>query len=350
MASPGDAVHHLSAFGLLLAGTMSVATVFMEVARKKAVAGRPLMPVLFWAHVFDTILFIAAWLFYRSLGNTFYIRPGGDLFGQTWVQVSPAVTYVIYQFIDQAIHALANWLFFKALQEAAMSTAVPFLAFTSVMIIPTGFLLLGEMPGPVKLLGVVLATVGSVAMHWRLFALGWTRPFKAIYEDKGSRYMLYVSMLLAVLTPLDKKLAMMTDTYTQTVIYGAGMAATFFLMAWAAKEPLWPVLKSRNGLRWIALAGLIDAGALLLQFESYRYIDAVIVISIKRSGIILAVWFGWLFFRERNIGDKLMAATVMFVGVMILYLPLSMLQAVVISAVTIAAMMVYMKVTLVRPA
>jgi uncharacterized membrane protein len=179
-------------------------------------------------------------------------------------------------------------------------------------------------------------------MHWRLFAVGWSQPFRAIYRDKGSRYMLYVAVLLAVLTPLDKKLALMTDSYTQTVIYGAGMTVCFFIMVWAQRLRLLAVMQNRIGV-WIALAGVIDAGALLLQFESYRYIDAVVVISIKRSGIILAVFFGWLFFGERNIGDKLMAATVMFVGVMILYLPLTFPQAICAAFFTLVGMMLFMR-------
>jgi drug/metabolite transporter (DMT)-like permease len=340
MLADAPIIARLSAFGLAVAGLMAVTNVVMEVARKKATTGRVLVPAAFWCHIFDTLVFVLAWGYYRLRGYGFYVRGGGDLFGISGLHISPMAIFVVYELIDFLIHGLATWLFFKALQEAAMSTAVPFLSFTSVLIIPTGFVLLGELPDIAKLLGVLLTTVGSVMMHWRLFAVGWKEPVKAIYRDKGSRYMLYTAVLLAVLSPLDKKLSLMTDIYTQCVIFGVGMSVFFFFMARARREPLLPVLS--GGIRWIALAGILDAATILLQFESYQYLDSVIVISIKRSGIVLAVVFGWLFFRERNIRDKLMASTMMFIGVSMLYFPLTTLQATATAAVTLILMALYM--------
>jgi uncharacterized membrane protein len=185
-------------------------------------------------------------------------------------------------------------------------------------------------------------------MHWRLFAVSWIAPVKAIYRDKGSRYMLYTAVLLAISTPLDKKLSLMADIYTQCVIFGVGMCIFFFLMARIRREPIRPVLS--QGMKWIALAGLLDAATILLQFKSYQYIDAVIVISLKRSGIVLAVAFGWLFFGERNIRDKLMASTMMFIGATLLYLPLTNVEASVITGATIIAMIVYVLLAPTRPA
>ena len=73
-------------------------------------------------------------------------------------------------------------------------------------------------------------------------------------------------------------------------------------------------------MKWIVLAGLFDAVSLLFQLASYAYIPVVITVSIKRAGIVLSVFAGWLFFREREITDKVIAASVMFCGVLILYL------------------------------
>ena len=77
---------------------------------------------------------------------------------------------------------------------------------------------------------------------------------------------------------------------------------------------------------------------LLFQLASYAYIAVVITVSIKRAGIILAVFSGWLFFHERGITDKVIAASVMFCGVLILYLPLTALQTVGMVALTLSGM------------
>lgn len=300
---------------------MSLTNVFMEVARKKAVTGVALLPATFWCHVFDTLVFAAAWLWQHA-----HARPllhGVDL-----------RAYLAYEGLDLILLGFGNWLFFKALQESAMSRAVPFLAFTSVILVPTGFLILRELPPTSKLLGVLLTVAGSLLMERRAFADGWLAPFRAVYREKGSRYMLGVSLLVALSTPIDKKLSLMTDIYTQSLIYGMGMSVFFLLICRARREPLRAGLT--NGWGWIVLAGTLDALSLLLQFAAYRHVSVVVVIAVKRSGIILSVLFGWWFFHERHIREKFLAAVVMFIGVLILYLPLSGPQAAAIAAATLA--------------
>jgi uncharacterized membrane protein len=329
----------LVSIGLLIAGTMSVVTVIMEVARKKALAGRALIPVLFLCHGFDSVVFISLWLLHRWMGDPFFVRGGGDLFGITGLHLSPLQIYWIYQFINQSVHGFANWCFFKSLQEGAISVTVPFLAFTSVILIPMSFLFLGEMPSATNLVGVLLATGGGIFMHWRLFSRGWLAPIQAIYRDKGSRNMVYTCLLLALLTPLDKKLSVMTDIYTQAVIFGLCQTTCFLVMSLVQRLPVMATI--RSGLYWIAMAGILDGSTILLQFAAYRYIDVVVVISIKRAGIILSVFCGWLFFRERNIRDRLMAASIIFVGVTILYSPLSFEAAAAIAVACFVAAWIY---------
>ena len=78
--------------------------------------------------------------------------------------------------------------------------------------------------------------------------------------------------------------------------------------------------------------------SLLFQLASTRTFAVVITVSIKRAGIVLSVFAGWLFFREREITDKVIAATVMFCGVLILYLPVTPAAAFAIVAATLAGM------------
>ncbi len=333
----------LSTAGLIIAGVMSCTNVLMEVARKKAVTQRSLLPVMFWSHLFDALVFGLVLLVRRWHTSAITIQDAGNLFGIMGLHLAPLPTYCIYLAIDLLILSLCNWLFFRALQVSPMSTSVPFLAFTSVLLVPAAFLILRELPSAAKLLGVLLTIVGSLVMHRRLFATGLLAPVKAIFHETGSRYMLTVSLLLAISSPLDKRLVMMTGVFTQSFVYGVGMCVFFLALALSHRDPLWSVLKS--GLLWIALAGILDAISLLLQYQSYHYLDVVIAVSIKRAGIVLSVLFGWLFFSERDLVNKLIATSVMFIGVVILYLPITVPQAVAAAAATLLAMLVALTLT-----
>jgi uncharacterized membrane protein len=327
---------NLSPIGLSIAAVMSVANVFTDVARKKALAGRSLIPATFWCKAFTAVVFGAMLLLRIAQGSPLVIRDGGNLFGLARIHLSPVPTFGIYLLIDILLVSVANLLYFLALQVSPMSLCVPFLAFTPIFLIPTGFVMLGELPAPLKLAGVALIVVGSLVMHRRLFAVGWMAPVQAIVKEPGSRYMLMVACIFSVTNPLEKKLVLMSDIYIQAFAFGLGLCIFLFILAMVKKEDF--VAAVRKNLPWVVTAGVGDGVALLLQLAAYRYIDVVITVSIKRAGIVLSVFSGWLFFRERGITDKVIAASVMFAGVLILYLPLTAMQVGVMTILTLIAM------------
>src|SRR4051812_44784889 len=181
----------LPPFGLLLAAGMSVTNVFTDVARKHALEKRDLVPATFWIRVAVTIVFLLVLGFRAATGAAIGIR--GSL-----------PVFLGYLVLDVGLITLVMWLYFRALQISPMSLCIPFLAFTPVFLIPSGWILLGELPSPLKLLGVALIVVGSFVMHRKLFAIGWTAPIRAVIPEKGSRYMLLVSFIFSITNPLDK--------------------------------------------------------------------------------------------------------------------------------------------------
>ena len=326
----------LSPPGLALAAAMSVTNVFTDVARKHALNKRDLIPATFWIRVAVAAVFVVILAIRIAGGREIEIRDAGPLFGIPALQFAPVPAFFVYLVIDVSLITIVMWLYFRALQISPLSLCVPFLAFTPVFLIPTGFVLLGELPSPLKLLGVVLIVVGSLVMHRRLFAVGWLAPVKAVLREKGSRYMLLVSFIFSITNPLDKKLVVMSDVFVEAAAYGLGLCVSFWILGRLQGSDFRAAI--RSNVKWVSLAGLSDAVSLLFQLASYSYLAVVISVSIKRAGIILAVVAGWLFFREREITDKLIATAVMFCGVLILYLPLTALQAAVLTLLTLAGM------------
>jgi len=302
---------------------MSVINVLTDVWRKHALEKRDLLPATFWIRVAVAAVFAIVLAVRVATGAQIEIRGGLGLFSALMV-------------LDVALITVVMWLYFRALQISPLSMCTPFLAFTPVFLIPTTYVILGQKPQPIKLLGVALIVVGSLVMHRQLFAVGWLAPVKAVIEYKGSRYMLMVAFIFSLTNPLDAKLVAMSDVYTEACAYGLGLCISFYLLSRMQKGDF--AAASRGNFKWIALAGLCDAVSLLFQLASYAFLAVVITVSIKRAGIVLAVLAGWLFFREKEITDKVIAASVMFCGVLILYLPLGLASALAMMAATLAAM------------
>ncbi len=333
----------LSPVGLLLAAATSVSNVLADVSRKKVVDRNELVAATFWIRIFAALVFTIALVARLFSGTVPVIRDGGPLFGISAMTTAPMAVFLIYLAIDVALIGCAQLLLMRALQVSSMSLCIPFMAFTPVFLIVTGYVMIGELPSWIKLLGVGLIVIGSLVMHRRLFAEGWAAPLKAILREKGSRYILLVALILSITNPIEKRLVTMSDPLTQAFSYCVGLCVLFGILAWARRTDCRVVMRTTP--KWAMLAGVMDAAALLLQFFTFSYLAVVITISIKRAGIVLSVLAGWLIFRERQITDKLIAASVMLGGVLILYLPLDATEALLLMGLVLAGAMVALFVT-----
>ncbi len=326
----------LSLIGLLFATATSVANVLTDVARKKALTGQDLIAALFIIRAFSALGYGIALGIRVWSGHKIEIRDSGPVFGFQSLSFSPLTTFLIYLAVDALLVAVANALYFRALQVSPLSLCLPFIAFTPIFLIPTGWIMLRELPSVVKLIGVILIVVGSLVMHRQLFAVGWAEPFRAIVRERGSRYMLLVAFIFSITNPIDAKLVRMSDAITQAFGYGLAIGLVFAVMAFLQRADGIEVFKAAPW--WVIGAGLMECVVNILQFSSHNYIAVVITISLKRAGIILAVLMGWLIFRERDIGDKLIAASVMASGALMFYLPMSLKQSLTVSVIVLIGM------------
>lgn len=315
--------------GLLFATGTSVANVITDVARKKTLDKHEIIAASVCVKFFAAAAYGLIFVWRINTQGPVEIRDSGPLFGFEFLALSPFVTFLVYLIIDMTGVAMATLLYFRALQVSPISLALPFIAFTPLFLIPTGYLLLGELPSWVKIIGVLLVVTGSLVMHRQLFSISWIEPFKAIIREKGSRYMLIVAFIFSLTNPLDAKLVKMSDSLTFSFAYGITIFLIFAGITIFKKADWKKVLQSAPV--WVILAGVMEAVVNILQFTSHNYIDVVITISLKRAGIVLAVLMGWLIFREKDITDKLIAAAVMVAGALMFYLPLTLTQSIILA-------------------
>jgi drug/metabolite transporter (DMT)-like permease len=327
--------------GLMLASATSISNVVMDVTRKKALSDHDLLRTTFWIRftVAAALTLVLAVRWWSGMAPAIHPDVSAANFS---IGTSLRISYLVYLLVDTALVAFSVLLYYRAVQVSPLSLTIPFLAFTPVFLLLTGNVILGEIPPLLKSEGVIFVVLGSLLMHRQAFRAGIWEPFRAVLRERGSRYMLAVSFILSLTNPLDKKLVMMSDAF----FYGWAYAIMLLLFFGV---PLWIRRGTRGdtaplAMKWISLAGLSDALTLLLQFESHNYIDVVITISLKRAGIVLTVLAGWLIFREREIADRLIATAVMLVGAVMIYLPLTFRQQVVLTLATLtgAAIALYL--------
>jgi drug/metabolite transporter (DMT)-like permease len=295
--------------GLLLATAASISNAGFELSGKRALGGGQFFSTVFWirAGVALTFTFVmaAAWL--HDPSHVWLFRVGWmGLVRQGLLSPLLLSTFLV---------AVSNLLYYRALQIAPLSQTIPLFGFTPVFLLITGYLFFSNVPTSGVMLGVALIVLGTVMLHWNGGAAG---ALRALAASAGARLMLLSSLLLAVTNHLDQVLVMKMDALSYSWAYSmlcAVFALAFLLGSRGRGRQAMPVRP-----RWIALAAVVDAVMLLLQMASLKYIDVVVTIALKRSGMILSVLGGWLIFREKMGPQRLIAASVVLTGALMMYL------------------------------
>ncbi len=305
--------------GLGLAAMLTVSGVFTEVLRKKSLQPNDLYSMSFWLHAVATLCFAAA------LGPEVFrdgvpvLHSSGPLFGIAGAEWPATAQFLVFLLLDSGIVALAQLVYLRAIQTSEISYFTPFLSLTPALLIPTGFLLIGEMPRPHQIAGVLLVVSGSLAMNSQQLSQGVLRVLASPFANKVSRNALWVALLFALSNPIDKIVVRMSQPLFYAFSHSLVLTVFFgVLMLCKGRAGKLPITRT---WRWVLAAGAFDALTLLLQFSAYRYIDVSLVIAIKRSGIILSVLAGWLVFRESKIAERLFATAIMAGGMLLIYLP-----------------------------
>lgn len=329
--------------GLLICCVGAVFNVLTDASRKKVLdRNYDAALISLWCKIVAFACYVVA------LGGLFMfgVRPSLPGIGAS-LHLPPMVAFILYLILNALLEGTAILLNFRALQVAPLSLCAPFLALTPVFLLPVGKFFLHEPISAGMVVGVFLVVVGSLAINRQLFANGWLEPAKAIIREKGSRYMMIVALLLTCTAALDKWFlsaggnAGFSERLARSFTLSVGkcvMLSIFFfgltlvrLGDWKssrAKSVGWARAATgfnwnqvwRDIPAWLVLAGVFEATVMVLQLTALQFTAAAVVISIKRSGILLACGVGWFLFKERGITDRVIGSFVMLAGVLVFFL------------------------------
>jgi len=236
--------------------------------------------------------------------------------------VDPSFWWVLA--VGGLLSLLNVWLFMRALQASDMSLTMPLMSVTPLVLLLTSPLLVGELPNLTGSGGIVLIVIGTYVLNVEggrgqdgKRGSFWA-PFRALWTDKGARWMLYVAVLSGITTLVDKIGIGYSSALFWAVMINLVLSVGFLpLMLRFAKG-------SRGQMRSTAfhltLAGVFNGLSNMCHMLAVELTLVAYVISVKRISALLSVLFGWLFFKEQNLKFRLIGAAIMIVGVVLIAL------------------------------
>jgi drug/metabolite transporter (DMT)-like permease len=254
----------------------------------------------------------------------------GEAVGQTaqpWSVIFtgfPTLTLpYLWPFLGSVVlNVAANWLFLRAVQISPLSLTIPYLSFTPVFTAVSGLLILNEVPTTGGWVGIALVVAGAFFLNPGSSGRGALAPLKALWDERGSAYMLGVAGLWSVTPVFDKVAVGMTNVMGHAALVAAGLFLAFYLIRLARdREPLAMLREFGRAPRLLLFGALVNVLAMVFQLGAYHWMDVAYVETLKRAiGVVSSVMVGWWLYDESDIGRRLLGALVMAVGVVVVVL------------------------------
>lgn len=240
--------------------------------------------------------------------------------------------------VTSFLNILGLSLIFKSLSSSDLSLSVPMLSFTPVILIGTSYVILHEVPSFFGFAGICIIVSGSYVLNSASSHEHYLDPIKGMLQNRGSWYMLTVAFLFAISINFDKIALLNSDPFFGMSLTVTTIGIAYLIIAAYFRytgRKISPDFSNRNAdvtvlpsrtmpvrkfFILILLIGIFVAVealsvniALTLQIVPY-------VIAIKRLSIIVMVLYGTLVFSERDRKRRIMGASLMVAGAIIILL------------------------------
>ena len=202
-------------------------------------------------------------------------------------------------------------LYVKAIKLSPLSLTIPYMALSPVFIIIIAFSLLGELPDKSGFAGIFLITVGAYLLNVKASSLGLLGPIKAIAKERGSVLMIIVAIIYSVTSTIGKIAVQHSSPIFFGFFYPLLLTIALSIVV-GAKGTLHGVVSRPATFLTI---GIFTAIMILSHFLAISMADVAYVISIKRTSLIFSVLYGWVVFKEVDIGERLLGSGLMLAGI-----------------------------------
>ncbi|MCB1786819.1 MAG: EamA family transporter [Gammaproteobacteria bacterium] len=215
------------------------------------------------------------------------------------------------------LELLAMTMYLVAIRDYPLALTVPYLAFTPVLVVVTGWVVLGESVSGPGLVGIVLVVAGSWVLNFeqpgRLSVAALIAPLRAIVRNPGSRLMLGSAIIYAF-TSVGGKAAMQWVPPQQfgALYFSLLGGVTLFLVTLFRPRAL---RVARFGVLPLLVVSGCMAVMVVTHFMALGMIEAAYMIATKRISLLFGVLYGAMLFGERHLGRHLLAGALMVSGV-----------------------------------
>jgi drug/metabolite transporter (DMT)-like permease len=239
--------------------------------------------------------------------------------GLCFVDFPPLGTPFYWAFtVSLPLNGVAFFLHMQAIRVSPLSLTIPYLSFTPVFMIVTGFLFLSELPNRWGVSGILIVCLGSYIINldvgdWSLLA-----PVKAVFKETGSWMMLVVALMYSFSAVIGKKAILHSSPlfFSFSFFIVLNVWILIVLLAFGLVQFRTLLKSPYKGM----VAGLLLFCHALFHNWAIVMTKAAYMISVKRLSVLFGVIYGGLVFKETRIGRRLSGSLLMLMGAVLIIL------------------------------
>lgn len=230
----------------------------------------------------------------------------------TWAIPPPAFWFLISVIVPLEI--AFGWCITKAVQASPLSVVGPFTSFSSLFLIPVGFVVLGELPTSRGITGIAAIIAGLFFLGWRQeerLSSGW----KNLMGERGTYFALAGALTSSFVVSATKASFQYAPPLLTAFYITAVLALVLSPIAYRqSRKTIVPHTQTLIGL-WA-----VSSASIALHNTGLSLMQASYFISLKRLSVLLDVFFGKVIFKEEHVRERSIGAALMVVGVILIVL------------------------------
>ena len=224
--------------------------------------------------------------------------------------------YFIYLAFIVILNLIGLYCFLKAIKIQQISMSIPLLSYSPLFSVFFSSLILNESLLLYQYFGITIIFIGSFVLYSKSLRLKdlLFSPFTLI-SNKGAQLIITVALIWSLVPVLDKKSLYYIDIYFHGFLQSLFGILLLLIFIKTPKIKAFKVKNINKHLFLVLMLIIISFLATIIQLVTIQINYIAILEVFKRSvGIILSLFFGYIFFKERINFQKILSIIIIICG------------------------------------
>ncbi len=238
------------------------------------------------------------------------------LFTVTEFNITNTFSFWLVLFLNTIVMICGTIFISKGFKLTDVSIASPLLSFVPLASIPPAIIFLNQIPTIIAGLGVFIVTIGTYILNIKENKEHILQPFKSLFSDKGTQYILLGVCIVGFMPAFDKLGLNYTNEITWLLLMNVTSSIGIYIFVY--KFSNCTISNIITNWKVLFIVGFCNTMLVIFQFIAYNYIDVVYVQAVKRVSVLMAISYGGLYMNEKHMKLRLIGGSIIIFGVILI--------------------------------